>query len=424
MHSFHEMGLDPFLIRSLDKMNLTQPTPIQAQTIPLSLVGKDVLGSAQTGTGKTLAFGIPLVSQLLKDQTSTALVLAPTRELAQQVMQSIRQLTGNSPQLKMALLIGGESIFKQFKQLRVRPRIVVGTPGRVIDHLLRRSWDPETVRFLVLDETDRMLDMGFGIQLEEIIPKIPKERQTLMFSATFPKNILNLAGKYLRNPERVSIGSPDQPAANVKQEMIRVSEGQKYRALLEQLSQREGSIIVFVKTKIGAERLAEKLNDENHEALAIHGDLHQHKRDRVIRAFRAGKQRIMVATDVAARGLDIPHIQHVINYDLPQCPEDYIHRIGRTARAGAEGSALCFVTPQEGGKWHAIHRFMNPSAPREKESHRPPKRSFSKSKRSGSGGGGRSANGKSDYSRSFKSDAGSARKARPKRNFSRATSRD
>lgn len=363
MNSFQEMGLHPLLSKWLAKSNFIQPTPIQAQAIPLALQDKDILGSAQTGTGKTLAFIIPAITRILNGSNDSALILTPTRELAQQVVNNVRQLLGRDNTIKTALLIGGEALGKQLQQLKANPRLLVGTPGRIIDHLERGTLRCNTVRFLVLDETDRMLDMGFGIQLEEIMRYLPQQRQTLMFSATLPPKIVKLAEKYLNNPERISVGAQSTPATNVKQEILRISEGEKYNSLLLQLDQREGSIIVFVKTKMGAQGLAYKLARENHNASAIHGDLRQQKRERVINDFRRGRYRIMVATDIAARGLDIPHIQHVINYDLPQSPEDYIHRIGRTARAGAEGFSLSLITPQDHRKWREIHSLMNPKDP-------------------------------------------------------------
>jgi superfamily II DNA/RNA helicase len=215
---------------------------------------------------------------------------------------------------------------------------------------------------LVLDETDRMLDMGFGIQIDTILRFMPKVRQTMLFSATLPNTILNISKKYLTNPERIEIGAVDKPALNIDHQMIRTTDSEKYPQLLKELEARTGSVIIFVKTKRGADKLSDKLSRSEHSAEAIHGDLRQSQRDRVIKAFRAQRYRILVATDVAARGLDIPHIEHVINYDLPQCPEDYIHRIGRTARAGAKGAALCFVSPEDGGKWRAVNRLLNPDA--------------------------------------------------------------
>jgi ATP-dependent RNA helicase DeaD len=362
MENFQSFGLPQQLLQSIERLKFTTPTPIQVATIPLALKGKDILGSAQTGTGKTAAFGLPLLAKLLANPQGSALVITPTRELATQVMQALKDLLGHSTPIKTALIIGGESMGKQLQQLKMRPRLFVGTPGRINDHLTRGTLKLNDTNFLVLDEMDRMLDMGFSIQIEKITKHLPKERQTLLFSATMPQDILKLAASYLNQPERVSIGSHSNPAANIKHEMMALSEVDKYAQLLTQLDKREGSIIIFIKTKYGAEKMAKRLKDDHHSADALHGDLRHNKRESVIKAFRNSKYRILVATDVASRGLDIPHIEHVINYDLPQCPEDYIHRIGRTARAGAEGEAICFVTPAERGKWHAINRLMNPNA--------------------------------------------------------------
>lgn len=356
---FESLGLPAKLLQSLARMQFTTPTPIQAMAIPLALAGRDILGSAQTGTGKTGAFGIPLIVKLMEDPHAGAIVMTPTRELAAQVLALLQQLIPVAT-IKTALLIGGEPLPKQFRQLAVNPQIIVGTPGRINDHLVRGTLKLARTRFLVLDETDRMLDMGFGVQIDKIVAHLPKERQTMMFSATMPEEIVRLSGKYLKSPERIAIGSTIAPSTQIKQEMIQVSETDKYMRLLAELEARTGSIIVFVKTKHGSKRLAERLNTTSHSADAIHGNLQQNKRDRVIQSFRDKKYRILVATDVAARGLDIPHIEHVINFDLPQCPEDYIHRIGRTARAGASGNAINLVTPEDHDKWNAIHRLMNP----------------------------------------------------------------
>ncbi|MGL9726104.1 MAG: DEAD/DEAH box helicase [Wolbachia sp.] len=348
MSSFHKMGLSILLGQALDKNNLCVPTPIQMQAIPLALQGKDILGSAQTGTGKTLAFAIPLVAKLLNQPgIGSALVIVPTRELAGQVTREIEKLLAKDSILKVILLIGGQSITEQTRQLKFGTKIIVGTPGRIIDHIKRKSLSLHSISTLVLDETDRMFDMGFGIQIEEIMKHLPKTRQTLMFSATLPSDIVKLAKKYLNQPERISVDCEATTSAKIKQEIIYASEPEKYEKLITQLCQRKGSIIIFVKTKQGADQLANKLYKDDYSALAIHGDLRQHKRERVINSFRRGRNQIMVATDVASRGLDIPHIQHVINYDIPQSQADYIHRIGRTARAGAEGYALSFVTPQD-----------------------------------------------------------------------------
>ncbi len=361
MKDFSTLGLSQQLANSLARMQFTTPTPIQAKAIPVALKGRDILGSAQTGTGKTGAFGIPLIERLLTTDKTTALVMTPTRELATQVLKSLQEMLGHGSGIKTALLIGGDSMYRQLNQLKGRPRLVVGTPGRINDHLERRSLNLRDAGFLVLDETDRMLDMGFGVQIDRILKHMPKERQTLLFSATLPPYIIEIAKKYLHMPERIAVGDVHSPIENIKQELVKLNTAEKYKALVEHLNRREGSVIVFVKTKHGADRMATKLQRDGHKAEAIHGDLKQSKRDRVIADFRDKEYRILVATDVAARGLDIPHIEHVINYDLPQVAEDYIHRIGRTARAGKKGEAVVFVAPEDGAKWKAIYHLMNPS---------------------------------------------------------------
>lgn len=398
MTSFKECtGLSAHVLASLERMKFETPTPIQAQAIPLALSGRDVLGSAQTGTGKTGAFAIPLVSKIINNEIHSALVLTPTRELAVQVLEAIHQILGRNSNVNTALLIGGEDIKRQFFQLRKNPRIVVGTPGRINDHLERRTITLSKTNFLVLDETDRMLDMGFGQQIDRIVSQMQPVRQTLMFSATMPKNIQQMAAKYLNNPERIQVGSCLQPIESIQQESIRLAEGQKYEQLLKELKAREGSVVVFVKTKYSAQDIADRLYDDFLEAEAIHGNLRQNKRDKVIQGFRDKKFRILVATDVAARGLDVPHIAHVINHDLPQCPEDYIHRIGRTARAGATGSAINFITNKEDKLWRAIQRFMK-TGEQDDQQQRPARSSGG----FGSGSGDRRRSGGGDRERGFK----------------------
>lgn len=286
MSNFHEMGLPTLLRQALSKNNLCVPTPIQVQAIPLALQGKDILGSAQTGTGKTLAFAIPLVAKLMNEPSiGSALVIVPTRELAHQVTSEIRKLLSQSSLLRVALLIGGEPIFRQLNQLQKKPQIIIGTPGRIIDHIERKTLVTRNVGILVLDETDRMFDMGFGIQIEEIMKHLPKIRQTLMFSATLPGEIVKLTEKYLNQPERVSVDCQATTSVKIKQEVVYASESEKYGKLVTQLCQRKGSIIIFVKTKRGADQLADKLHKDDYSALAIHGDLRQHKRERVIDSF-------------------------------------------------------------------------------------------------------------------------------------------
>ena len=358
MTNFNDFGLSETMMESLNKMGFTTATPIQTAAIPMALQGRDILGSAQTGTGKTGAFSIPMIEMLLRDETKTALVLTPTRELAKQVLDAIRDMIGKQQNMKTAFIIGGEPYGKQFAQLKNRPRIIVGTPGRINDHLERKSMDLSNAGFLVLDETDRMLDMGFGVQLDRIRAHLPEQRQTLLFSATMPQEIVQVAKKYLTNPERISMGQTNVIAPKIKTQVMRINHEKKHDEMVRQLHERDGTVIIFVKTKYGTEKMAKRLREEGFTADALHGDLRQRKRDQVMRAYREKKFRILCATDIAARGLDVPHIELVINHDLPQVAEDYIHRMGRTARAGAEGSALCFVSPADSRKWREIENLL------------------------------------------------------------------
>ena len=371
--NFSDLQIESKLKKSIDFADFKTATPIQSQSIPVSLTGKDILGTAQTGTGKTLAFTIPMINKLILDKKAMALIVCPTRELASQVMQTVLKLNVREIGIGNALLIGGESMQKQLRKLNNRARIIVGTPGRINDHLKRKSLDLSKVNYLVLDETDRMLDMGFTPQIELILKYVPKNHQTLLFSATLPNDILKISHKYLNNPERISVGSLSTPIEKIKQETFQITQDKKYHELINQLVERNGSILVFVKTKHGADKIVKRLKYDGHKADAIHGNLRQSKRERVIRGFRNGNSKILIATDVAARGLDIPLIQHVINYDLPQVPEDYIHRIGRTGRAGKEGSALTFLTPSDRSMWNSISKLIDPN-------YKPPQRDRSQKK--------------------------------------------
>jgi superfamily II DNA/RNA helicase len=365
MKKFSDFNLTSPILAALKNLNLSEPTPIQSLAIPLALEGRDLLGTAQTGTGKTFAFGIPLVNHLALNKESGALILTPTRELALQVLTALKSLTSKDNLLDAALLIGGDPIQKQLKQLK-KARLVVGTPGRMKDHLKRKSLNLKQFDFLVLDETDRMLDMGFLEDIKAIIEKLPIH-QTSLFSATLPKNISDLAQKFLNKPERINAGKENSPIINIKQEVRNISQKEKFDQLKIELLERTGSIVLFVKTKRSADKIALQLRKDKLNAEAIHGDLRQIKREKVLMKFRKNQFQILVATDVAARGLDIPLIEHVINYDIPQNPEDYIHRIGRTARAGAKGSALTFLTPADKKNWYLIEKLLNPNA-------EPPKR--------------------------------------------------
>ena len=362
MTTFKDFPLPEALHATLDKMGFTTPTEIQAKTLTQALDLKDMIGTAQTGTGKTGAFAIPLAAKLLEQKNQSLLVLTPTRELAMQVISVFNKLVASDKSIRSALLIGGEKIDRQFRSLKDNPRIIVGTPGRINDHMKRGTLKVGHIKSLVLDETDLMLDMGFDVQIATIIDRMPADRHTLMFSATLPKKIEGLASKYLQNPTRISVGKQSTPGQNIQQDMRVIQQAEKHDQLTHELDNRDGSIIIFVKTKRGADRLSLKLNKEKHQSAAIHGDLKQSRRERTLADFRKKKSRILVATDVAARGIDVPHIKHVINYDLPQCPEDYVHRIGRTARAGEKGFSLSFVTPGEQRMWQSIQKLLDPNA--------------------------------------------------------------
>ena len=360
MEDFLSLKLEQTLMDSIAKLNYKTPTPIQAHAIPVALAGKDILGTAQTGTGKTLAFGIPIINFLLKTKKEAALIITPTRELAQQVFQEVNNLVGRG-NIRTAQLVGGQSMVKQLNSLKRNPRLIVGTPGRINDHLKRNTLRLNNTNFVALDEADRILDQGFAPQINQILQTVPKKRQTLLFSATLPKEILRLSEKYLINPERISVGSTTTPIAKIKQEVVRVKDGDKYNQLIKEIYTRKGAILVFVKTRRNAEKMVKRLKYDDHDADALHGNLRQNKRDKVIKAFRNNHFRILIATDVAARGLSVSSIKHVINFDLPQVAEDFIHRIGRTARAGAEGSALSFVGSEDRSKWNAIQRLIDPN---------------------------------------------------------------
>ncbi len=358
MESFQELNLPAFLTSSLQRMKFTKPMPVQAQAIPAALLGRDVVASAQTGTGKTAAFGIPLLAYLDAKQDRCALVLTPTRELAIQVSGVLRNLSGGNPAGISALLIGGDAMGPQLSALARKPRLIIGTPGRIIDHLKRGTLSLARVGILVLDEADRMLDMGFEPQLEEIRGKLSPDRQTLLFSATIPPDIKSMASRYLKDPVRIEVGSSTQPVSTIAQRVLYTLESAKDRELAAELNAREGSVLVFARTQRRVDRILTRLKDQGFKATRVHGGRSQSQRRQAMDHFREGRYRVLVATDLAARGLDIHHIAHVINYDLPRNPEDYIHRVGRTARAGAEGSSLCFLTGEDNALWERILKLM------------------------------------------------------------------
>jgi ATP-dependent RNA helicase DeaD len=358
MQDFNELQLQEPIAKALQAMKFEKPTPIQAQSIPAGLDRKDIIACAQTGTGKTAAFSIPIVDRLLKHPQKSALILVPTRELAAQVTEVLRDITRFTPGIKGVMLIGGMSMRPQIDKLRRGVRLVVATPGRLLDHLERRTLKMDSLDILVLDEADRMLDMGFAPQLNKILPYLPKERQTLLFSATLPGNIEQLSARYLSNPIRVTVGAVSRPVEKIQQSIVETTAAGKNETLVDELLAREGSVLVFARTKARTDRVAKHLQKYGHSVTRIHGDRTQGQRNSAVAGFRDGRFRIMVATDIAARGIDISHIANVINYDLPHVPEDYVHRIGRTARAGAEGQAISFVTPEDRGQWRAISAFL------------------------------------------------------------------
>ena len=369
MTTFQTLGLSQAMQDALSRGKFTSPTPIQAKAVPLALAGRDVLGLAQTGTGKTLAFGLPLIDRLLEGdarpqpRTARSLVLAPTRELVNQIAEALRGLTGDT-RLRVTTVVGGQSINRQINQLSRGTDILVATPGRLIDLMDRRAVDLGAVRHLVLDEADQMLDMGFIHALRRIAPKLGTPRQTMLFSATMPKQMEELSRAYLDRPERVQVSPPGKAADKITQSVHFMEKGDKPARLREVLDQdRSALTLVFSRTKHGAEKLMKGLVKDGFNAASIHGNKSQGQRDRAIAGFRDGAINVLVATDVAARGIDIPGVAYVVNYDLPEVPDSYVHRIGRTARAGREGEAIAFCSAEEVDLLWQIEKLMKISIP-------------------------------------------------------------
>ena len=358
MQSFYEYNLSDNLNKSLKTLGFKNPTEIQSKTIPIALKRHDILASAETGSGKTAAYLIPLIHHISTLGNISGLILTPTRELAQQVIDVSKSLVGYKSKIETALIVGGASMNNQLRQLKKRPKIIVGTPGRINDHLEKKTLNLKYFNFFVLDEADRMLDMGFEDQVEKIIRFLPSKRQTLLFSATLPKEIIKLSSKYLNNPKRADVKENNVIKTQIKQKILNTKTELKYNQLVDEIAIRKGSILIFVRTKYSTEKLKKRLMKDTVKSSALHGDLRQNKRSRILKDFRDDKFRILIATDIASRGLDVPHIEHVINYDLPQVPEDFIHRIGRTARAGSVGEAVSFITPNDKRMWKSIENLM------------------------------------------------------------------
>jgi ATP-dependent RNA helicase RhlE len=350
---FTELKLSPALQQRLTNSNFIHPTPVQAAAIPPALEGRDILATAQTGTGKTLSFLIPLVERMPQaNRGAAALVLLPTRELAMQVFEAWQDLTREKN--TAVLVCGGLAEGPQLAALRRGPRLIVATPGRLEDYLMRRLVNLSGVKMLVFDEVDRMLDMGFKPAIRRIAAALPPDRQTLCYSATLSQAIHEVANDYLRNPVRVEIGSVLKPSPNVELRSFEVPSDKKQELLEHLLGKHDGSFLVFVRTKHGADRLARRLSRAGHSVTQIHGDRSQSQRSAALSNFAEGRHRVLVATDVAARGIDVADVAHVVNFDMPREAEDFVHRVGRTGRASSYGLASTFVTPDEA---HTLHKF-------------------------------------------------------------------
>lgn len=360
--SFADLGISPAILNQLNKLNFNTPTPIQHRAIPIAIGGQDLMGIAQTGTGKTLAFGIPML-QYLEKNDGAGLILLPTRELAAQVDQSLKIL-GRAFGLRTAILIGGTPPGPQIKALKNKPHIIIATPGRLIDHLEHKVMSLSNVRILVLDEADRMLDMGFEPQIQKILASIPKtKRQTMLFSATMPEKITRMARNYMRSPLRVEMARAGTTAKSIEQEMFIVPKDKKLSLLNEILSEYKGRVLIFSRTKHGAKKITKAVQNLGHKAAEIHSNRSLAQRAKALKDFKSGFSKILVATDIASRGIDVQDIELVVNFDLPECSEDYVHRIGRTARAGKSGKAISFAVPEQKRDILAIERLVRIKLP-------------------------------------------------------------
>lgn len=357
---FYNLGIAPNVLEILHKLNFKSPTPIQEKSIPLAIEGKDMIGVAQTGTGKTLAFGVPMIQSALNG--NRGLVVLPTRELAFQVNEVFRRI-GSPLGIRTAVLIGGESIFKQNQALRENPQIIICTPGRIIEHLDQKTVSLGSVAVLVLDEADQMLDMGFAPQLKRILQALPQKRQTLLFSATMPKEIFNIAKTHMKLPVHIEVAPAGTPADKVTQELFFLEKQDKPKLLQKILDDYRGSILLFSRTKHGARKITHGIRNLGYTVAEIHSNRSLNQRREALDGFRNGKYRILVATDIAARGIDVKGIELVLNYDLPEHPENYVHRIGRTGRIGGIGHAISFATPDQKNDVKMIERLIRATLP-------------------------------------------------------------
>lgn len=359
---FQSLGISPRLLQILEQLKFTQPTPIQHQSIPPALEGKDIVGIAQTGTGKTLAFGLPMIQRLGINQ-GQGLILLPTRELALQVAETLQKI-GRSSGLKTATLIGGASMFMQVQSLRRQPHIIIATPGRLMDHLKQNNVRLNSIKIVVLDEADRMFDIGFAPQIKQVLGLIPKAgRQIMLFSATMPPAILQIASAHMTMPLRIEVAPAGTSATKVEQEIFMVNRDVKLQLLEKMLMDYKGTILVFCRTKHSVKKIALAIRQMGHKSSEIHSNRTLAQRREALEGFKTGKYRVLVATDIAARGIDVVGIEVVINYDLPENSEDYVHRIGRTGRAGYAGRAISFATPDQRGDVKSIERLIRKVLP-------------------------------------------------------------
>ncbi len=360
--TFGGLGIAPKVLELLDRMKFTTPTPIQYKAIPSGVEGKDVMGVAQTGTGKTLAFVIPMVQRLAQGK-GCGLILVPTRELAYQVDETVRKIAPVFG-ISSAVLIGGASMEEQVRALRRNPRVIVATPGRLIDHVTERhTVKLDNVTVLVLDEADRMLDMGFAPQIEQILRFVPKERQTMLFSATMPREIMAITSRHMKLPVHIEIATSGTVAENLTQELYIIRHDMKSALLHKILEQYRGSVLLFSRTKHGARKLTMDIKKMGYNAAEIHSDRTLAQRKSALEGFKVGRYRVLVATDIAARGIDVKGIELVINYDLPDDADNYVHRIGRTGRAGREGRAISFATPDQFDEIRSIQKLIRIDIP-------------------------------------------------------------
>lgn len=354
---FETLGIDAHILERLHKLKYTTPTPIQAQAIPVALTGSDVVGIAQTGTGKTLAFGVPMLQLLAKSEKGQGLILVPTRELALQVEETMIKI-GSQFGLVTAVLIGGASMQMQIRNLRRNPHVIIATPGRLVDHLQQRTCSLNDIEIVVLDEADRMFDIGFAPQIKKIMEQVPRDRQTFLFSATMPPAIAEIAARHMQAPKRIEVAPAGTSSSNVTQSLYVVSKDMKTSLLDYLLKKHEGTVLVFSRTKHGARKIASSIRTMGHTAVEIHSNRSLAQRKEALAGFKSGKYRILVATDIAARGIDVTGIALVVNYDLPDNSEDYVHRIGRTGRAGHSGLAIAFAQPDQRNDVRDIERLI------------------------------------------------------------------